>query len=58
MSPVNARVEVKVEVSRRASLAANSLKLHAIKEKMSAVVNVEKFYERLNKIHAHFVKHR
>lgn len=40
-------------------MAANSLKLPvpSIKEKMSAVVNVEKFYERLNKIHAHFVKH-
>ena len=25
---------------------------------MSTVVNVEKFYERLNRIHAHFVKHR
>mmetsp|Transcript_14731 Transcript_14731/g.31999 ORF Transcript_14731/g.31999 Transcript_14731/m.31999 type:complete len:1063 (-) Transcript_14731:109-3297(-) len=25
---------------------------------MAAAVNVEKFYERLNKIHAHFVKHR
>jgi hypothetical protein len=26
--------------------------------KMTTVVNVEKFYERLNRIHAHFVKHR
>jgi hypothetical protein len=25
---------------------------------MSTVVNAEKFYERLNRIHAHFVKHR
>lgn len=25
---------------------------------MAATVNVDKFYERLNKIHAHFVKHR
>lgn len=25
---------------------------------MTAVLNVEKFYERLNRFHAHFVKHR
>ena len=40
---------------------ANSNELpqkHIIELKMAAVVNAEKFYERLNKIHAHFVKHR